>query len=222
MRLGIVMSCIVAFAGASAVRADIPGPWGQPPPPHPWGRGAPPPGWDELNQPQKIEAPLVVAPAAGQDRQTRLRLPGSLVKQLQSGGGLVEEAPYGWAPTPTGTVVAGLALPVAAVLGGLWIIRNPKRRWIGGAVTAATAVVIVGVCGCPPQQRVPDTHGTYVERLNPLRVQPDQVLAGEALLEVSEKEDSVYLTVDQGDLAAWAGPAASNAIPDPVPWGTGK
>ena len=194
----LVLAFAALLLGALAVRADIAtGPWGQPTP-RPWGQGAPPPGWHPP-EPVHVEAPLVVEPAAGEDQQTRLRLPGSLLKQLQVAP--IEEAPRGWAPTPTGTVVAGLALSVALALGGLWIIRRPQRRWISGAV-AATVVVVVGVSGCPPLLPYRTIH--LDERLYELQVQPGNVLAGKALLEVSDKDDSIQLTVGQKDLAEWA------------------
>ena len=210
MRRGFVLSILVlvALRGRSiGGHTTRPGEERQP---HPWGGGPPPPGWFAAHRPQHHEAPLVVEPATGDDRQTHLRLPGSLIMQLSAGA--VEDAPDGWAPTPTGTVVAGLALSVAVVLGGLWMIRRPKRRWLGAAITAATVAVVVGVAGCPPQQRRDGNDlSTYVECVPRLQVQQGNTLAGKALLEAGDG-DEIRLTIDKDDLAAWA----AKAGPEPA------
>jgi hypothetical protein len=200
MRRWFALSCLVLTAAVSSVRADIP------PGPHVWPPLPAPP-----NAPPAV-VPIVVEPASGDDRQTHLQLPGSLLKQLRVSANVIEAAPRGWGPTPTGTVVAGVAISVAMVLGGLSMIRRPTRRWIGASVTAATVAVVIGLGGCIPG-RVPPwmVHGEE-ETLSRLKPKADGALAGQALLEVGETDDNARLTIDREDLAVWAAKAASQPV----------
>lgn len=202
MRRGFVPSIIVLAASAAGASADIPpGPHVRPPLPAPL-----PPA------PAPVVVPLVVDtvldPLHVVDSPTRLRLPGSLVKQAGAAGAVVD-APRVWTPTPTGTVVAGLAVSAAAVLGGLWMLRRPKpkRRWIGAGVAASMVAVVIGLGGCLPGQIPPWMVHREEEHLQHLKPEADGVLAGKALLEVGDTDDSARLTIDPDDLAAWAAKA---------------
>jgi hypothetical protein len=204
MRRGFVLTCLLLTAAACPVRADIP------PGPHiPRPLPAPP-----APPPAPAVAALVVEPSNGEDRQTRLRLPRTVMKHLGAAvsSGTVEEATSGWAPTPTGTAVAGAAISVAVVMGGLWMIRRPKRRWIGAGVTAATVVVMLGLAGCIPGQVSPWMVHQEEERLPRLKPETDGTLVGRALLETGDADDSSRLIIDREDLAAWAAKAATQPV----------
>jgi hypothetical protein len=189
------LAVLVALALASSTRADaILG--GPRPPPHL--------AYDPRPQPRPIR--LQIQPTIDNDRQTRLRMPGPLLKALG-----VELRPGNHRAALT-TVAVGLALALALVSGGLWLTRSKGRRLYGGAGLLLAGLVVLGVSGCPPLEP-PDAHdrpppGFVYSSLDPLKARDDGGLGGDALLEADPTDDTVRVSVPYDVLKAFVEKAA--------------
>jgi hypothetical protein len=152
---------------------------------------------------------LVLRAGLGDDKQTYLRLPATLAK-----GGRADASRPSQAPT----VVAGVALTLGLVTGGLWLARAGRRRvLVGGAALGVAGLLLVGVSGCPWDREVVMDDHFYDERLAPPSCGPDGNLTGEALLEIDSQTDAVEVVVNRAELAAWAEQAAKPGLPPPDP-----
>jgi hypothetical protein len=134
-------------------------------------------------------ARLMIEP--GPEDSARLRLPASLIKDFQVQGEPRRSESARW---PSVMMAAGVALSLALVTGGLWLSRARYRRVITGVSVSAAVVVGIALSGC--------WDGGYCTCEMPahLNRRTDGVLAGEVLLETTEKDDRVHLLVGREDL----------------------
>jgi hypothetical protein len=186
----------LAALAATACANPVIDPGGTATPPRPAGANVPnPPG------------PRLVLRAGFDrvDRQTYVRLPAALAKDLRA------DAPR---PAHGPTAVAALALALGLVTGGFWLARTGRRRvLISCAALGVAGTLLVGVSGCPWDRQVVDHF--YDEHLTPPSSTPDGNLTGEALLEIDGQGDAVEVVVNRAELAAWAEQAAKPLPPPP-------
>lgn len=171
--------------------------------------------WPQVDRPRReapttAKLPLTVR-ADPQARTTTLSLPAATVREMRA------ELPpdgdgAGRAGVPAAhTVVAGVALSVALVLGGLWLARGGNRRALAGFVCLLAAVAVVGVsCGpaiYPPQDTPPP-------ELSPPTLGPDGTLAGRCRMSATS-DDEVTLAINRDALTALARQAAKAETPAP-------
>ena len=137
------------------------------------------------------EFPLVVTGSGGPG-ELRLVLPAKLIKELQtaqtSNSGFQV---HGLEQIPT--LIAGLALSLAVVAGGLWLLRSRRRLAFGTVAFVLATTTVLGI-GCihtknktTEDQKIPT---------NSLVQTPDGKLIGQAVLESSDKQE-VQVIVDR-------------------------
>ena len=164
-------------------------------------RPLPQPEWLKEKPPLPKTVRVVIAPLDGQ-KDSRLYLPRELWRSLNTDPAPVKAAA---APGRTSTIAAGLALTGAFVLGGLWLVKNPKRRLAGAVTVALAGLAVLGVCGCPIDKK-PETQVAF-RPLAPTHVLNGE-LEGEALLELDDSSDAVQLLLDRKALEQFAAEAA--------------
>jgi len=129
------------------------------------------------------ELPFVVIGNGGPG-ELRLVLPAKLIKELQtaqtSNGGFRLQG-----PEQIPTLIAGLALSLAVVTGGLWLLRSRRRLAFGTVAFVLATTTVLGI-GCihtknktTEDQKIPN---------DSLVQTPDGKLIGQAVLESSDKE----------------------------------
>jgi hypothetical protein len=170
------------------------------------GPGQPAPRPQDWRVPNPPGPRLVLRAGVGDDKQTHLRLPAALAKNWRADAARPAHGP---------TVAAGVALALGLVTGGLWLARTGRRRLLlSGAALGVTALLVVGVSGCPWDRLV--TRLAYEEEiLAPPACAPDGNLTGEALLEIDPQTDRIEVVVNRAELAAWAEQAAKPVPPPP-------
>jgi hypothetical protein len=123
--------------------------------------------------------------------ELRLVLPAKLIKALQTaqtGNGGFQI--HGLEQIPT--LIAGLALSLAVVAGGLWLLRS-RRRLAFGTVTFVLATTTVLGIGCIHTK---NTTAKDQQVPAPLVQTPEGKLMGQAVLTSSDKEE-VQVIVDR-------------------------
>jgi hypothetical protein len=154
------------------------------------------PQGDRAAPPKTATLPLTVHadPLAG---TTRLSLPRAIVGRLRAEAPPTGEDGTGRASLPvTNTVIAGVALSAAVVVGGLWLARAGRRRVLVGFACLLAALVVVGV-SCLPRQKDPDRPPDVAPPV--LTLQADGTLAGRCRMERCEG-DEVVLSINQAAL----------------------
>jgi hypothetical protein len=151
-------------------------------------------------RPKASALPLTVR-ADPLTRTTTLSLPAATVRAMRA-----ELPPEGGdgagrpGVLPAHTIVAGVALSVALVLGGLWLVRGARRRALAGFVCLLAAVAVVGV-SCLPRHDDPPT--PTPPELAPPTLKPDGTLAGRCRLS-TDPSDEVVLSINRDALTELA------------------
>jgi hypothetical protein len=187
--LGVVLAASCLALGQ--LRADLPGPGPRPPRP-PFGPVSP----DQPVQPQPPPVGRVVLEVVAEGVPSRLRLPVGVQAQFRADTGQPGE------PRRVARVFAGSALVLSLAFTGLWLVRARGPR--GGRLLLGLLVcgLLGSVAGCwidrgpSGQQRLP----------LPIVMQPNGTLAGEALLEISDSDNVVTLTLERQALARLLNP----------------
>jgi hypothetical protein len=149
-------------------------------------------------RPKTAALPLTVR-ADPLTRTTTLSLPAATIREMRA-----ELPPEGGdgagrpGVLPAHTIVAGVALSVALVLGGLWLARGARRRALVGFVCLLAAVAVVGV-SCLPRHDDPPTPTD----LAPPTLKPDGTLAGRCRLS-TDTGDEVVLSINRDALTELA------------------
>jgi hypothetical protein len=202
---------ILAVTWVSA-RADIP------PPPHAtkaeleaWQRGREanqrarfgfPPKPLSIQQTATKMHPLVVNANAGLGWM-RLVLPDKLIQDLQTaqtGSGSFQVH----APEKIRTFLAGLALSLAVVTGGLWLSRSRRRLAFGTAAFVLVTTTVLGIGCIHTKNKTTENQQVQIREL--LVQTPDGKLKGQAVLEISHKEtEQIELEVDTQSMGQYIG-----------------
>lgn len=144
----------------------------------------------------------------------RLVLPATVVKEYAKKEALREQTP----PTGLSSLVAGLALSIAFVLGGLWLARRVSPRALAGTAACACAGLLLLSSSCSKKDAHHDEFDPIRHTLTRHRRESDRrydrfrsaqrlalyhdesdCLKGEVLLEeASGSEDSLKLIVERG------------------------
>lgn len=146
--------------------------------------------------------PFVVNATAGVGWM-RLVLPAKLVQELQNAqtgrGGFQVHG-----PEQIPTLIAGLALSLAVVTGGLWLLRSRRRLAFGSLAFALATTTVLGI-GCIHTKNK-TTENQQVQISEPLVQTPDGKLKGQAVLEISNQEnEEIQLEIDTGGMGQYVG-----------------
>jgi hypothetical protein len=176
----------VLIVSCGAAWADVPP--GPSPRPRPFDNSVPVPPVRAPFPP--TEFPFVVNGTGGPG-ELRLVLPAKLVQELQtaqngSGGFQIP------GPEQLPTLIAGLALSLAVVTGGLWLLRSRRRLAFGTLAFILATTTVLGI-GCihTKNKTTNDQQGP-----TPLVQTGDWKLTGQAVLASSDK-DEVQVIVDR-------------------------
>jgi len=139
----------------------------------------------------------------GSPGQLRLVLPAKLLKELQTAqSGNAGFQVHGLEQIPT--MIAGLALSLAVVIGGLWLLRSRRRLAFGTAVFVLATTTVLGI-GCIHTKNK-TTENQEVQLSQPLVQTPDGKLKGQAVLEISQKEkEEIQLQIDTEAMGRYIG-----------------
>jgi hypothetical protein len=134
---------------------------------------------------------------------SRLRFPVTVQAQLRADAG------QGY-PRRLPLFTAGTAIGLALALAGLWVVRSGRARGMRLAAMVVLCGVTAGLVGCwidkrPPAQERP---------AQPITTQADNSLSGEALLEISDSDSEITLTLDRDVLQRFLTTAST---PAPTP-----
>lgn len=185
MRIGLpwFAALVVMCFSLGAARADIPGPGPRPRPPFP-----------PRERPEQVAteptAPLTIL-TDDNAKEPRLIIPRKLLASWDKPSnerGMLELS-------PVHTMIAGLSLSGALVLGGLWLVRGRGRLGARGlAVLIGTAILLgVGVTAVWANRPPPPP------REKPVTV--DGVTFDKVQVEITDKGDSVRLILNKSHLA---------------------
>jgi hypothetical protein len=148
------------------------------------------------------ELPFVVNATAGIGWM-RLVLPAKLVQELQTaqtGSGSFQV--LGGEQIPT--LIAGLALSLAVVIGGLWLLRSRRRLAFGTAVFVLATTTVLGIGCIHTKNKMAENQ--EVQLSEPLVQTPDGKLKGQAVLEISQKEkEQIELEIDTEAMGRYIG-----------------
>lgn len=160
--------------------------------------------------PKSMTVPLTIRPGRT-TRTTTLSLPAGTGNRSHTE---LVPADGGQPGLPAGhTIVAGLALSAALVLGGLWLARKRSHRALAGIACVFAAVVVVGLSCGPGHNEVirTDDKGKLPE-LDPPTMQADGSLAGRCRLERGSG-DEVVLSINREALTELARRPAKEDAP---------
>jgi len=162
------------------------------------------PGFQPTPPPPRTMVTIVVSQKG--DGQTHLRLNRSLLKHFHVEAPSSRQVGSVLLPQPVGsTVIAGVALSLAFVLSGFWLVRAKPRRVVACTILVLTGILTAGLIGCIGEG---GSRRTSINESSTLHPEGAGTLEGEALLEVDEKAEDVQLVIPREVIAEWQEKAA--------------
>ena len=148
-----------------------------------------------------VAVPLSIRANPG-TQQTTVILPRGLLNQLRAEAPPADQGSRFAVLPPQHTIIAGVALSAALVLGGLWLARGGKRRALLGFTCLLAVVVVVGLSCGPNNKEVREDHVVY-DDWRPPTLQDDGTLSGRCKLDRGEG-DEVMVVIDREALTKLA------------------
>lgn len=159
-----------------------------------WGNGAPPPRLAQLPEAKTVDVKVVIDERV---KAPRLVIPKALMGDKK--GAMLESTP---------TIVAGLALTLACVSGGVWLVRRGKVRTIAAVVLALSAVAFGASTLLADIAKPPPPPPTV-----PVKLPADITFTDKVEVEFVEKGDEVKLLVKK----AWVTEKKAEPKPETKP-----